>query len=257
MEVSSRDAVGARVLLVACALLAPSYVASQEQGQAPAPKPLVPAAANSIAENPEAFYGQHVTVTAAVERILSPTAFTIDQDPQGSAADVLVLAETLNAPLTPNSYITVIGEVVRQDGRPAIRAMSVITKAMIDIAKRPLTPEEEAFDKVMKRIGPAFNALRRALGDPEGADLAAPADELKAAFAETEAFWKTRSVPDAEKWAAEAREQAELLARAVKAEKWDDGKAAASALQQTCSSCHGAYRQRQTDGSYRIRMGSR
>ena len=230
------------------------------QGAAPPPKPLVPVAANSIASNPEFFYGQHVTVTAAVERIVTATTFTIDQDPKGAAPAVLVLVETLTAPLALNTYVTVIGEVVRHDGGPAIRATSVITTAMVDIARRPpapMTPDEEAFDKIMKRINPAFTAIRQAVAAAGGPSAGENAEILKNAFAETDAFWKKRPAPDAQKWAAEARAQAELLAEAVAAGKWDVAKAAAGSLQQACSSCHAAYRERQDDGSYRIRMESR
>jgi hypothetical protein len=239
-------------------LLACSWtVAAARQGTAPPPKPLVPAAANSIASDPEAFYGKNVTVTAAVERIVSPTSFTIDQDAKKSdAGEVLVLADVLNAPLTPNSYVTVIGEVIRHEGRPAIRAASVINAAMVDIAKRlppPMTADEEVLDKAMKRIGPAFNSMRQAVA-AGGSDTAAnDAATLKTAFAEAEGFWKKHGAPDAQKWAADARARADLLAQAVSAGKWDDAKTAMGPLQQTCSACHGAYRQRLDDGSYRLR----
>ncbi|MBA2305119.1 MAG: cytochrome c [Acidobacteria bacterium] len=229
-------------------------------------KPLVPAAASSIASNPDAFYGQNVTITAAVDRLVSPTSFTVDQNTKTSGVgEVLILVPVLNAPLAVNTYVTIIGEVVRHEGRPAIQATAVITAAMIDIAKRlppPMTPDEEAFDRLMKRINPAFSALRQAVaaGAGGGANtegtLNVQAALLMRAFADTEAFWKKRDQADAVKWAVDARAQAETLERAIAAGKSDDAKAAVTALQQTCSACHGKYRERQDDGSYRIRMGS-
>jgi hypothetical protein len=242
--------------LILCFALLFSVIHARQGGPPTAAKPLVPAAANSIVANPDAYYGQNVTVTAAVERIVSPTSFTVDQDPRKTAEELLVLADVLNAPLEPNKYVTVIGEVVRHEGRPAIRATSVLTGAMVDIAKRlppPMTPEEEALDKAMKRIGPAFNAVRQAIA-ASGSDTAKDdAAALKTGFAEAEAFWKKRDKPDALKWAADARAQADVLAQAIGAGKWDDAKTAAGALQQVCSSCHGAYRQRLDDGTYRLR----
>jgi hypothetical protein len=239
-------------------LLCCSWTAAvARQGAAPAPKPLVPAATNSIAADPDAFYGKNVTVTAAVERIVSPTSFTVDQDPRKSGpGEVLVLVDVLNAPLTPNSYVTVIGEVVRHEGGLAIRAASVINSAMIDIAKRlpaPMTPDEEKLDKAMKRIGPAFNSMRQAVAAGGGEAAASDAATLEAAFAEAEGFWKKHGAPDALKWAADARARANQLAQAVSAGKWDEAKTALGPLQQTCSSCHGAYRQRLDDGSYRLK----
>ncbi len=228
---------------------------------AAAPKPLVPAAANSIAANPEAFLGQVVTVTASVDQILSPTTFTVDQDPRKPAAgDVLVLAQSLSAPLIPNAHVTVIGEVIRHEGRPAIRATAVLTSAGIDLAKRippPMTPEEEALDKAMKAINPAFGAIRQAVAAAGGENAAQHAATLKQAFTETEAFWKKRGVADAQKWAGDARAQSEALERAITDGKWDDAKAAAGTLQQVCSACHGAYRERLDDGSYRLRTESK
>jgi hypothetical protein len=233
-------------------------VQARQNPPTPAPKPLIPAAASSIAHSPEAFYGQRVSVTASVDRILGPTSFTVDQDPRASGAgEVLVLVDILTAPLTLNSYITIIGEVVPHEGRPAIRATSVLNAAMVDLARRPavpLTPEEIAFDQVMKRINPAFGAIRQAVNEAAGYEGVEHAVTLKQAFAETETFWKKREKPDAMKWAAEARTHAESLEQAISGGQWDEAKAALTGLQQTCSACHGAYRQRGDDGSYRIRQ---
>src|SRR5256885_10361813 len=44
-----------------------------------APKPLVPVATNTVNANPDAYYGQGVTITAAVHQILSKSAFSVDQ----------------------------------------------------------------------------------------------------------------------------------------------------------------------------------
>jgi cytochrome c556 len=247
------------VLVVLCA--ASLAVAHGRQGAPPpAPKPLVPAAASSIAASPEAFYGQIVSVTASVDQVLSPTSFTVDQDPKRpGAAGIVVLADVLNEPLTVNAYVTVIGEVVRHQGRPAIRAASVITSAMIDIAKRPpppMTADEERFDALMKRIGPAFTAVRQSVTAASGGTAAGDAAALSAAFREVETFWQGRDSEDARRWAAEARAQAASLEQAVATGRWDDATAAAGALQQACSACHRAYRQRLDDGSYRIRMGN-
>jgi cytochrome c556 len=235
----------------------PSQPAAPPAAPPPAAKPLVPAAASSIASNPDAFYGQNVTVTASTDRILSATAFVVDQDVRKSGeGGLLVITPELNAPLKINSYVTVIGEVILHEGRPAIQARSVIDSSMIDLAKRllpPMTADEEAFDKAMKRIGPAFTALRQAVAAASGDTAKGDAATLKQGFIDAEAFWKKRDKPDAVKWALDARTHAEALERAVRTNSWDDAKAAATALQQTCSACHGTYRERQDDGSYRVR----
>ena len=247
-----------RLVLPAGAVFLAAIVgqAQQAPAPAPAPKPLIPASASSIAANPEQYLGQMLTVYAAVERIISATAFTIDQDPRKAGVgevDVLVPAWTI--PPAPNTYVTVIGELGLLNGRPAIKATSVLDGKMVDLAKKalpPLTPEEEAFDAVMKKVQPAFAALRTAVGESSGEAVKTQAAILKKAFVDTEAFFKQRGKADAQKWAAEARMHAEALDAAA-AGKWDDAKASVTALQQSCSSCHAVYRERQDDGSYRVR----
>ena len=86
------------------------------QAPAPAEKPLVPLAASTLASNPEPYYGQVVSVTAAVEQLLSPSAFLVDQDrTKSTGQDILVLAPTLTGVVEPNAYVTVVGELVRFD----------------------------------------------------------------------------------------------------------------------------------------------
>ena len=246
-----------RFLMVAGALffIIP-IVRAQQAPPAPAAKPLTPAAASSVAANPQQYLGQLLTVYATVERIVSPTTFTIDQDPRKSGVgEVEVQVPEWTTPPEPNTYVTVIGEMVMLNGKPTLKATSVLNAKMVDLAKKalpPLTPEEQAFSAVMKKVQPAFGALRTAVADSNGEAVKTQAAILKQAFTDTEAFFKQRSKADAQKWAAEARMHSEALA-AASAGKWDDAKTAVSALQQSCSSCHAVYRERQDDGSYRIR----
>ena len=245
------------------------------------PKPLVPVTATTLASNPDQYYGEWVSVTGVVEQSLSKLTFAVDQGKIKSSGDVLVLAPRLNSAVDPNTYVTVVGEVVRFDpeeisrkskdyaldlspeivakyrGRPAVLATSVINSKMIDLAKRlppPMSAEEQAFDNVMKKVGPAFAALRQA--DAATADAATENTALlKQAFADTEAFWKTKGKPDAQQWAQDARKQVDAIEHAASAGKWDEVKTAAGTLGQACQSCHTAYRERFDDGSYRIKTG--
>ncbi|MBI1872413.1 MAG: hypothetical protein HYS05_00830 [Acidobacteria bacterium] len=257
---------------------------------APAPKPLVPVAANTVAANPDAYYGQPVTVTAVVERILSRSAFVVAQRTYGGATntavrkDLLVLVPTITGAVDQNAYVTVFGEVVRFDpaevakkakdykidlapevvaeytGRPAVVATSVLNAAMTDLAKRlppPMNSQEEAYSKVMKRVGPAFAELRKGIEASTVDVTSKNATVLRQAFAETETFWKTRKRDDAIKWAQDARRQVETIEKAVAGAKWDDVKTAAGTLGQACQTCHTAYRERFDDGSFRIKMPSK
>src|SRR5580765_4078296 len=84
-------------------------------------KVLVPVATNTVTANPDAFYGQAVTLTASVEQIHSKSAFSVDQRRVGNATlkggptDILVLVPTIQSPVDLKSYVTVLGEVVKFD----------------------------------------------------------------------------------------------------------------------------------------------
>jgi cytochrome c556 len=262
---------------------------AQQPPAAAPPKPLVPVATNTVTANPDAFYGEAVTMTAAVDQILSKSAFSVDQrkigagnKAQNGGHEMLVLAPTLLFPVDLNAYVTVMGEVVKFDpaeiakkakdykldlspeavekyrGRPVLLATAVINEKFVDLAKKPLPPmtaDEIALSKVMKQVGPAFAALRTSI---DGANVEATTKNvavLKQMFAETETFWKPRGKADAIGWAQDARKQVDLVDHAVVAGKLDDAKAPAGTLGQACASCHGAYRERLEDGTFRIKTG--
>ena len=250
----------------------------------PAAKPLVPVVASTVAAHPDAYYGEEVSMTATVDQILSPTSFSMDQDrTKSTGQDVLVLAPRLNEPVELNSYVTVLGEVVKFDpaeiknkakelkidlpdvppevaakyqGKPALIATTVLNAKMVNLAMRlppPMTNDEETLQKVMKRVAPAFAALRTSVDKSDMDATKENATTLKQAFTETEAFWKSKNKSDAVKWAADARTQADTIEKDVATGKWDAIKTSATTLGQSCTSCHGQYRERFDDGSYRIK----
>jgi cytochrome c556 len=258
-------------------------------GAAPAPgtpaKPWVPVAASTLAAHPDAYYGENVSMTGTVEQLLSKFAFSVDQGKARSGGkEVLVVAPTLQMPVDASTYVTVLGEVVKFDpaeigkkakdykndlqpevaakyqGQPAIIATSVINAAGLDIAKRlppPMTGEEQEFQKIMRQVGPANAALRGAMDKLDANATKEQAAVLTKALSQAESFWRVRGNPDAIKWAADARAMAESIDKAIGAGKWDEAKASSGTLGQQCQSCHGAYRERFDDGSFRIKPGSR
>jgi hypothetical protein len=259
----------------------PAAPAAPAAPPAPAAKPFVPLAASTLAAHPESYYGENVTVTAAVEQTISKTSFSLDQDKTKSTGnEVLVLAPTMTGTVDANSYVTVIGEVMAFDpaeiakkakgytidlspeltekyrGRPVVLATAVVNSAGIDVAKKPLPPmtaDDLALQKMMKQIGPANTALRGDIDKMDAPLTKEHAAVLKQAFTATEAFWKTKAKTDAVQWAVDARKDAEALDAAVTAGNWDQAKASAGTLGQKCAACHGAYRDRLDDGTFRIK----
>lgn len=273
-----------RIALVAALVcFVTPFAAPRAQQDTPAtpPKPLVPVAASSLASKPDAYYGEYVTLMGAVEASLSPTVFSVDQDKTKTTGhEVLILVSKLYRPVDVNTYVTAIGEVTRFEpdnlaekmkdakldlapdviekyrGKPVVLAMSVINAGGIDLTKRlppPMTSEEEAYSKIMKQVGPANAALRKALEAMDVKLATENAAVLKQAFTQTAKFWKSKRKGDATTWAQDARKLAETIDRAATGGKWDEVKASTGSLGQKCQSCHGAYRDRFDDGSFRIK----
>jgi len=246
------------------------------------PKPLVPLAASTLVANPDPYLGEWVTVTAAVEQSLAPLAFSMDQDKTKSTGkEVLVLAPRMNSPIELNTYVTVIGQVVKFDpeeiaktskdykvdlpadvvakfkGKPAVLATAIVNSAGLDIAKKPLPPvtaDDELLTKIMKQVGPANNALRGDIDKMDAGTTKEHAAVLKQAFTQVEGFWKSKGKPNALQWAQEARKAAEGIDSSAAAGNWDAVKTSATTLGQQCGACHTAYRERMDDGSYRVKL---
>jgi cytochrome c556 len=277
------DLVGGVTATLLAAVLMFSIATAQQGNTGTPPKSLVPVAASTMTAKPDAYYGEYVSLTATVERILSTLAFSVDQDKTKSTGkEILVFAPRLNEPVDANTYVTVIGEVVRFEpdviadkaksytldlppddaaryrGGPAILATSVINASGLDVARRlppPLTAEEEAYAKIMKEVGPSNAALRKAIEGSDAKLAAEHAGVLKNAFTRTESFWKTKGKTDAVKWSQDARKLAEAIDLAAAAGEWDEVKTSVTKLGQSCQTCHTAYRERFDDGSFRIKLG--
>jgi cytochrome c556 len=120
-----------------------------------------------------------------------------------------------------------------------------------------MTPEEEALSRQMKQVGPGFNALRQAVTAANAADAGAQAAALNKAFAQAAAFWKNKPHPDAIQWNEDAKRASDAIAAAAGRADWDAMRASVPKLQSACSSCHGQYRERLDDGTYRFKLAVR
>ena len=253
--------------------------------QAPAagtpPKPLVPVAASSVAANPDPYVGEFVTMTGAVEANLSKTSFSVDQDKtKPTGKDVLVLAPNLQKPAEANGYVTVIGQLIKFDekevaeklkdykidlspedlakfrGKPVVLATAVINTSGIDIAKKPIpamSADDLALQKIMTKLPPAQAALRKAL---DGKDLDLVKEQaalLKTAFTDIETFWKAKGNTEAMNIATEGKKHADGILINVGLGHLDAAKTSITPLGATCGNCHGKFRERMDDGTFRIK----
>jgi cytochrome c556 len=112
---------------------------------------------------------------------------------------------------------------------------------------------DEDLDKIMKEIGGAVGATRKAI-EGQNADIAKTnAAKMGTLFADVQAFWKSRNVADAADTAGEAAKHAKAVEGAVDAKDFTKAAEHAKLLQGSCASCHGKYRDKGPDGNYRIK----
>lgn len=242
--------------------------------------PLVPVAASTMAAKPDAYLGEFISLGGAVEQAIGDRVFSVDQDKtKPTGKEVVVIMRNVSGKVEPNTYVTVVGEVIKLDpaelkarsftadlpaevmskyaNRPVVLASSVITAGGLDVARRlppPMTSEEAAYQKIMKQVGSANGALRKAIEGSDAKLARENAAALKQAFSQTESFWNRKDRDDARGWALDARRIAESIDRAAAAGRWDEVKTHAGSLGKTCQTCHAAYRERFDDGSFRIKL---
>lgn len=268
-------------VLTVCACAMAAAVALRAQ-QAPAPAAtLVPVSAGSLLLHPELYLGQTVSIFGTVEQLLSATAFSMDQDARkASLKDLFIVAPTLQAQPKPGDYITVVGTVLRFDqaelqrraqtytldvpaavteryrGAVMVLATSVVDPGMTDLAKVPPvppTPQEAAFDAVMKQVNPANAELRKGVDAADIAIVRKQAPLLGRLFSDTKKFFEARGASDAVTWATEGVAIASAVETAAAANQWSDARTSAAKLGQLCQSCHAAHRVRAEDGTYRVK----
>jgi len=288
MQRSTKSTVIVAAIALAAFVTSFSTITSgQGGGQAPPPaantppKPLVPVAASSVAANPDPYIGEYVTMTGAVEANLTKTSFSVDQDKAKSTGkEVLVLAPTLQKQTDANTYVTVIGQLIKFDekevaaklkdyqidlspadiakykGKPVVLATAVINTGGIDIAKKPIPPmgpDELTLQKIMTKLPVAQAAVRKSLDSKDAADAKTQATVLKDSFTQIEAFFKTKNNQEAMKIATEGKNHAENILVNLGMNNIEAAKTSITPLGGACASCHGKYRERMEDGTFRIK----
>ena len=110
---------------------------------------------------------------------------------------------------------------------------------------------DEDFDKLMKGVGAANGAMRKAA---DAAATEAEATKLVALFKDAQQFWTARNNKEAADWSAAAMQHASAIATAAKAGKTEDVAAHQKELGGTCQTCHAKYREK-TETGFAIKKG--
>jgi hypothetical protein len=121
------------------------------------------------------------------------------------------------------------------------------------LAQAPVEKPPEAYQKLMRQVGPTTQAIGKKAEAMDHGGIAKDAAALKALFADVEAFWKARKAEAAVKFAVAAQAAATELETAGKAMS-DSGIAAArKTLAAQCMGCHTAHRDKMADGTWGIK----
>ena len=110
---------------------------------------------------------------------------------------------------------------------------------------------DEDYDKLMKAVGAANGAMRKA-ADPAAASVEAA--KLVALFKDAQQFWAARSNKEAADWAASAGVHAAEIEKAGKAGNAEGVAAHAKELGGVCQTCHAKNREK-TETGFAIKKG--
>ena len=137
------------------------------------------------------------------------------------------------------------------------RAVVVVSVLMLTLAIFPVQAQkrisEEDYSKVMKEIGPLVQTLRKNVEAGNAADAGKNAARLEMLFRDSVTFWQARKTEDAIAAAKTAVTAAGDAAKAASANNMTALAEATKVLGGTCMGCHNAHRERQPDGTYRIK----
>ena len=113
--------------------------------------------------------------------------------------------------------------------------------------------DDLALQKIMTKLPPAQGAVRKTLDSKDAAGAKEQATILKDSFTQIEAFFKTKNNPEALKWATEGKNHADAILLNLGLNNIEAAKTSITPLGGTCASCHGKYRERMDDGTFRLK----
>lgn len=138
-------------------------------------------------------------------------------------------------------------------GTPAAAGVAGAPKADTPGAEAAARLTVQDYDALEKRVGEAYPTLQKHLMARQLTNAAEAAEELAVTFGEIERFWAQNKKSDAVKWAQDARTWATEAAGAATAGDVTKANRAAANMQGACKQCHGAYREADATGGYRVK----
>ncbi|HXW04475.1 MAG TPA: hypothetical protein VD833_04525 [Vicinamibacterales bacterium] len=134
--------------------------------------------------------------------------------------------------------------------------MLVAWSGSLTIAQKVTTEEE--LDKTMKKVGPAMQAIQKAMKSNEFGEVRTQLVVVKQAMNDSREFWIQHKKDDAIKFNTDTVTKIEAVEKVVSAEPVDPAVAMAALKEMggACLSCHKNYRERDADNNYILKPGS-
>jgi cytochrome c556 len=134
--------------------------------------------------------------------------------------------------------------------------MLVAWSGSMVVAQKVTTPEE--LDKTMEKVGPAMQAIQKAVKSGAFAEVKPQLAVVRQAMEDSREFWVQHKKEDALKFNADTIEKIGAVEKAVSGEgvQGDAVMAALKTMGGACQSCHKTYRERDAENNYILKPGS-
>lgn len=130
--------------------------------------------------------------------------------------------------------------------------LALLVAITMSVAPSAQAKTDEDYDKLMKGVGAANGAMRKAT---EGDAVAAEAKKLVALFKQVNAFWVARKNTEAAEWATSAMNHAAAIDKAAMAKDMPGAQGHMKELGGVCQTCHAKYREKTETGFVIKKMG--
>ena len=134
-----------------------------------------------------------------------------------------------------------------------MKRMMLVTTCLMALSITVIAQDEAEYQKWMKTVGATSGSLRKNLAAKDGEAAAADAKKLQGVFDEVHEYWHKKNVDDAMKFAMDARDGFRDVAEQASAGKFEDASATLKKASANCAGCHNAHREKNADGSWKMK----
>ncbi len=126
--------------------------------------------------------------------------------------------------------------------------LALLVAITMSVAPSAQAKTDEDYDKLMKSVGAANGAMRKAAEGQMADGVAAEAKKLQALFKDVNAFWTGRKNTEAAEWAASAMNHAAEVEKAATAKDMAGAAGHMKLLGGVCQTCHAKNREKTETG---------